>query len=499
MNPQENPEQSQATPEDNTQKTPDLNSPQELSGVSPQAQPATTPQQVSATPESQPFGQPVVGNVIDPALLPPPPNDSKAPKKKRIIIAAAGLFLLLLSVGVGFYFLYWMNPSVVYRQALSNTGKGLGALLEETQKPENATLYDKYQFTADLSSAESDMNVKGSIDVKASEGNSLGKLNIEAKGAKLSADLVSLKANSQYPDYYFKVSGIKSLFDTLGGSDSEYATKLIALDSSWISINHEYWEKLQKDAAIASGSNGDSKKQTTPSRGQVLDAMQAVNKTNQEYLFTVDDSKAVLEERTYHGQENIDGYSTQHYTMGFNKNNTKSYINALQKAISTSKLNDWIKENDYQEGFDKTMKNMADSTKDIKQNDTFDMWIDRGNRIVYKVRFSDGKNKKSYMDVGLRYKGGDELPFFIAAKWGDGGELTMNINVNQKNQTIMSDFKAGGSGYSYSGNLKLQPISQSVKVNRPAQSKSIEEVMKSLGFNDTVGAQAVSSDGSVAE
>ena len=54
---------------------------------------------------------------------------------------------------------------------------------------------------------------------------------------------------------------------------------------------------------------------------------------------------------------------------------------------------------------------MAKSTKDIKDSDTYDVWMDTSQRILYKVRFKYKDNPAAnYVDIGLGYKGGSDYP-----------------------------------------------------------------------------------------
>jgi len=93
-----------------------------------------------------------------------------------------------------------------------------------------------------------------------------------------------------------------------------------------------------------------------------------------------------------------------------------------------------------------------------------DAWIDAKTKLIRIVRFTDGKNNKNYVDIGLKYDGGDKFPFYIGAfEESDDikSSFAMNVSLDIKKDTIELDLKGeseekGSTGSSAKTNMSLK-------------------------------------------
>ncbi|HXE09871.1 MAG TPA: hypothetical protein VN554_00415, partial [Verrucomicrobiae bacterium] len=134
------------------------------------------------------------------------------------------------------------------------------------------------------------------------------------------------------------------------------------------------------------------------------------------------------------------------------------------------------------------------------------IWMDTGQRVVYKVRFNGKDNPASnYVDVGLDYKGGDNFPFFIRAKSDTGGDnTTYDFGATVNTKTAKIDFKAdvkatGTDAGTFTADFNLQPSTSTINIEKPAGAKPIDQVLSDLGFGSTSDSSAASSPSAAAD
>lgn len=453
----------------------------------PPAQPTQAPgSALNAETPSASAGAPVVVSGGEPT---PPTNGSQSPayaaleppKKRRFdirYVAAGGAVLLLIVIGLGFYFGYYMNSTVVYKSALSRSGKGLVSLTDYAKKQSEAG-YKGSNGTGSFKYTSSSFSTDGNIAFKSDDKNSQTTFDVGLGATRLNGDIRTIqKSTGTTPDVYFKASGIKGLGDMLS---PEFGAKLDALDSQWITVDHSLLDTL------ANSGEGSLK---LPTRSQIFDEVDAFQQVNQQYVFTGDEDKSVFRVLKSYGKESSDGRSIYRYKVGFQKEHVTSYLQAQHDALIKSKLGTWIKDSKQTESVDSYFKDAKDSVKDIKSSDTFDLYVDAHQRIIYKARFAETKNPATnYVDVGLKGKQGDTLPFFIAAtsdSFGakSKGSVTATLNTKTNLLELNFNFKQDGSdGGTLTGKFSLKPGDQSVKIDTPTGAKQLSEVLQQ--FNDT--------------
>jgi hypothetical protein len=489
--------------------------PNEPASENPGAQ--TTPQVAGqvfipgAQPEHQPSADPASPSTGMPAqsdsLSSPQPVMSASSlqsveeKKKRGFkpskkIALLTMVPLLLVGGVaGAYFGYYVpnKPENVWKSALTNTGKG----------------YDKLSNYATAKKNVQDMSAKGSFKISGTvaadgtfSGVSDGKNgqltgSVSAVGMKIGYDVREISSPGNSPDVYFKIDGIQGLGDLVGGyagllgaDSTDVAKALNGLNGQWYFIDHTLFDQFAK------GSNNGF--QITSA--DVSGALKAVGDSSKQYLFTNDPNKMAIVVKQDVGKEKQDGRSVYHYKVGVNKDNLKAYNKSLCDNLIKTKLFKLF-ENDSSGDQDLTQQCYDTTGIDkINDNQTADAWVDMHTKLFHKLRFTDSKNKNNYTDITQDYQGGDEFPFSIGVHTQDSVDSGINANssqkplttsglikmkLNMKTNTFNADanFEDSGSDSNKGTfSLTIAPSSQTVKVDKPANAKTIIQLVNDLGF-----------------
>lgn len=464
--------------------------------------PAGAPQPVPPPPQSS-APPPVVG---DGGMTPPSSQQPFVPSdpvvstsrrrfpRNKLLVSLIVLVLLLTAGAAAFYFGYYNNPSVIYSQSLANTGKGYDRLIDYADK--QAGRYDKgYSGSGSYKIKAAGLSTDGKAGYKTDGKNSELTFDVGAAATRIKADIRTIQSSGDTPDIYVKASGIKGLGTLLAMPSLD--AELAKLDDQWIAIDHTFIDSL---SAAGVGDTDSSPGDTAPTRAQVIDAARASGQVNKDYLFTTDKDKAVTEVVEKIGSETVDGHNTYHYKVALNKANVKKYIRAQKDALKDSKLNDWLKENGYDKMLDSSFDAAIESADDIKASDTYDVWMDKDQRVLYKVRFSEKDNPASnYLDVGLDYKGGSEYPVFLAGKSKADGQtdtfsLTVTIDTDTGKTGLKFGYKTEGSNKSdFTGDFTLQPNDTAPKIEKPDKAKSISEVLSELDAGLLGGVPATSS------
>ncbi|MEK7594515.1 MAG: hypothetical protein AAB436_02690 [Patescibacteria group bacterium] len=474
-----------------------LTSPSEPQIIKPTViSPSVAPAAEAVTPPSTPTPiTPIVDTTPTEQLPPTAPVESTPPPQpvittgnkpkrlKKFMIILLVLVLLLGGSAAAFYFGYYANPSLVYKQSLSNTAVGYDRLVdyvnEQSSQPSKG-----YIGTGSYNLAASSFDSKGKMAFKGDESNSEFTLDVGLGPNTLSADVITISSEkSASPDVYLKIDGLDDLSQLLGGA--AMAPTLGKLNNTWVSVDHTMIDSLTQSAG-GSGTTTDS-----PTNAQIVDEMKAFGEVNKDYLYSTDKEKAVLTLVKKYGVETVDGHKTYHYKVALNKANVKKYITAQRNALKASKLNDWLKKNGYDTSAYAYFDVLAQSADGIKSTDTFDMWSDLDQRIVYKFRVSDKSSPASnYVDVGLNYQGGDEYPFFMTFQSkSDKGSLTSSLtaSLNTKTGNIGLKFNlkmAGPTSDTLTSEFNLKPSTSKITVAKPTGAVPLEQVIQQLGYGE---------------
>ncbi|MGH7238912.1 MAG: hypothetical protein ACREHG_02480, partial [Candidatus Saccharimonadales bacterium] len=380
--------------------------------------------------------------------------------------------------------------------SLTRTGEAADKLIAYSQ---NNNL-SKYQSVALAGSVQINgknynfsSNLNGDYD---KNGNTTTDLGVDAKTQgdtnthiKAGLNLLTLKTKGDsYPDVYFKLTGIDSVLSALGASGS---SPLGSFDGKWILISHDL---IKKYADQYSGQSSSSQNQTkVPTKAQIYDVINKVQAVNKEYIFTDNQTAAVLVKKSYVGAETKYGRSVYHYKMGYNKAHLLAYVGAVGKALDSSSLNDWSQKV-YKKDLSQEL-NINNAKKQIQQhanpNYIFDMWADRKTKLVEAVQFDDNeKDNTDSVTLAQTYGGGDDYPFIVAVSGNDNGDkgsamakidfdgashaATITFNYNDNNH---------GNKTAANGNLSIIPSSSNAKVTQPKDAEPLEKVLQQLGIN----------------
>jgi acyl-CoA-binding protein len=442
------------------------------------AQPAQTnsmPDQSSVSPTQNPSSASITPQpIISGSSLQQEGQKKKGfkPSKKMAVILA--LPLLFIGSGAAAYFGYVIpnKPENVWGTALANTGKG----------------YDKLSEYATSKKETKPMSVKGSFKVSgevaadgAFDGISDGKNGqltgtVSAVGLKVNYDVRALESPGNTPDIYFKVDGIQGLGDLVGsyagliGEDSATLKKTLnGVNGQWYFVDHTLFDQF------AQGANGNL--QITSS--DVSSALKAV---------------------------------------GENKENLQAYNKSLCENLIKTKLFKLFSQNTSgDEDFSKECQDATGISK-VKDTQTADAWVDLHTKLIHKIRIKEKDNANNYVDIAQDYQGGDEFPFSIGLHSQDSvdnistrdnqelsnptpapattvtGLIKMKLNMKTDAFSAEANFDESGPVKS-NGTFKLtlSPTTEKVKTEKPANSKTIIQLLNDLGFGDISAANSQNS------
>lgn len=426
---------------------------------------------------------PTIGGT-DPGSAPVP----AAGRKKKPLLIGAGVAVVLIGLAA-FYFGYYTNPSVIYSQALANTGKGYDKLISYADT-QSKIQYKGSEGSGSFSYKSLSFSTDGKLAFKSDSNNGEFTFDVGAGVSRVSADVRYLKSSTKTPDLYLKAGGLKGMGSLLGFGSPQIDAAVNKYDNTWIAIDHTMLDNLQGSVAAAAGSSSAA----SPNRADILDELRAFGRVNQQYLFSTNKDKAITTVVKKYGVENTGGHRAYHYKVALNKANVKKYITAQQAALKASKLGDWLKKNNYESSVNSSFGSLQQSADSIKSSDTFEVWADMGKRIIYKLRFNNsGSNPaENYVDVGLDYKGGDNYPFFISGQSKSSGQTTSGsliATLHTKSNGV--DFKlsvknGGSSGGTLEGDFSYKPTTASVQIAKPPGAVPLAQVLSELGFGDVL-------------
>ena len=467
---------------------PEASSPAEPAAPSPLNQPSVdvSNSSTASSVDVAPTPAPVINGVQQNSVVPGVGGSSPKGGKKWLVPAlAAGALLLLLGGGYVFGMYLPNQPEAVFSKSLERSGQAADKLIEYAKSQQNA----KYAgatidgtLAVKSASASYDATFKGEGD-----DNNLN-LNVDANisGEKMNLELRALDAaQSESPDIYLKVSGVKDLLQEMGGS------KVAALDSQWISVDHTlvdtYTKSLESDAGTSASL------QVAPTPEQINDAIAKVQTVNKQYLFTTDKTKAVLQYKSFVGKETVSGRSVNHYKAGYSKVNLKAYVTAVGTALDGSKLNDWAKQQNDGKSISKLMdlKTLQSDIDKNKGTETFDLNIDTETKLVQSMVFTmESSDSPGTLTLEQNYAGGNEYPFKIAVKTTDKMspvDVVFNVTANTKTNKLDIAIKGSmGSEADVDMTAHITPTDKKVTVTMPTGAKSVNDVMKELGLDSGV-------------
>lgn len=460
-------------------------SPEEASDTSLQQQ---QPAPITEAPVSPSFDQPVspeerpVGEDVPPIVSGVGGGSGKS--KLPFLIIGVVAFLIVASLGVYFGLVVPSKPENVYKSAMGRTGKVFKSTVDSYTDKEYLKKIEKTEANASFKYESKELNADGKVNLKADTKNAIFEGEINSPLGKISSKAnTSIPDGSEFPDVYFQVTGLKTVTPFLGSPQLE------TLDGKWIEVNHTLFQQM-----IAQSSTKDEKYDPVKPE-DVSDLANKLSQPTVERVFGTDSKVAVFENKKFVGKETVDDKKTYHYTVKVNKANLKEYNRVITEAAYSSNLMKKINKGTKQEDIDKQKKDSIESTNKeidrIGDDESFDAWVDKGSKLIYKVKVTDKENSKNILEIGQNYKKGDEIPMFVkivTEEESSKSNTSIKITANKKTSNFKlegsSDFSGGSeSSGKLTYNLDVNPYTGDIKVEKPTGAIPITEVMKALGID----------------
>jgi hypothetical protein len=465
--------------------------------------PVAAPSSASWPPEPGVYNPGVVQGMaggMAPVVMPTPNS-----KKKRWLLGGAAAVVLVVA-GLAFGWYLPNTPTNAFKTGIGRTGTMVSDIVDAATSKDALASYKTTAITGTANASFDGDSFSGTFHStfdKVSSDNGLDITLKDTSGGSDQTKQLSVKALTQipsgktYPDVYFQVSGLRDL-----GFDADFP-QLTQYDGKWILVSSDYLKSI-----------GDGYLKTTDNTSQQITAddvtafAKATAGVTKDYVFSTKKDKAVLVEKSFVGKENMDGVNTYHYKAALNAANAKAYCVALDNAVFGTQVYKKIMAGDTQAMADDRKnagKDCSDSVNStIKDYPTFDMWVEGHYKLLHKIRLYDPSNKTAYTDIGQTYKGGNKLAFFTNysdAKHNTTGSFTFDTDTDTDVSNANFSIKNTSQDSPYSVSFKLQAKAQSnpVKITKPANATSIQDVLKALGFASDPQALANNSSDSTVE
>lgn len=409
-------------------------------------------------------------------------------KKKRppfLPLLSGVLVLALLAGGVVFGYVLPNQPVNVWNTGLSRSGKALGKLVDNATEKTTLQNFSKSDLSATLSATFGGGSFSGTLATKYDNTGTNGSIVVKGKedgGAEQNYSINfigQLLKDHTYPTTYLQMNGMKAL-----GLDS-FIPGISSFDGKWITIDESYLKSL--------GLNGLTTKKDDITAADITELTHAASTVSIKHVFTADPKLAVFERRKIIGKEKVDEISAFHYVVGLNKTHVVDYCNDLidtVTATSAYKKLPWYDASTFDSSKTSAKKDCTSTADSIKDTDTFDMWIDAKYKLVYKLRFTDQTHKESFVDVGQKYNGGDEINLFVHGYSKSDKTNTLdvlfNLKTNIKTYATSADLTVDGKGddpYNVKVTLAAKPFTGTVDTKAPAGTVKLQDVMTQLGID----------------
>ena len=411
--------------------------------------------------------------------------------------------VIALSLGTVFGYYLPNKPENVYKTGLSRSGEVLGKLVTQSTEKDKLQQVKKAELDGLLevsSNLGGDFN--GTFNVKLDPTKSDGHLDFKMKdpdqgqgdqtlGLKF---LTDLQKDKRFIDLYFQLTGLKTL-----GVDA-FVPGITDYDGKWIAVEAEYLESLSGEFIPPA----EQKNKENISSEEVAQLIRAISDVSNEYLFTADPDKAVFENREYLGKEKTEeGINAFHYKVGVNAAHSVAYCKALsEKILPQPAVRKIANADDKQiEDYKKSaIEDCDNSSKDIKPDETFEMWIDAKYKVIHKVRFYSEKDKKDeYTDVGQIYTGGDKLALFTKYHQDKDNlnvKFTLDVDIKANNSKAeLTAKQEGDSGFSGKASLSAKPYDGEINATKPPGAIPIKDILTRFGYDPTY-LSGIENDGS---
>ncbi len=412
---------------------------------------------------------------------------TKKSKKKLIILLLSVVILLGLLAAAYMYFIYIPNkPENAWKTGFSRTGTALQTITNKSLDENSLKNYKKSEINGNFNLTTKDSTATGSMNAKYDENKVIGEVlfsrdNQGDQEQKLSINLLSEVAqNKLYPDVFLKFNGLKSLGEIESDAElSKYENKWIFIDNQTIS---DYFKSI---------TNEEPKKDYTISSKDISDfSKQMVTVANQ-YIFTDDINKAIIDKKGFVGMEISEGKKAYHYKASINQAHVRDMCKAVIDVATQTKIGKiYLKNQDDINNAKKECDATSDEVNKKSTSQEFDLWIDARYKLIHKIRIYDDNSAQRYVDFGQNYSGGDEVEFFVnyINTSSDATEIKLTFKSNFKNLTTKFDGSgnAGSDTDKISGkvNIESKPYKSDITLDKPKDFINAKDsIFKNLNVN----------------
>lgn len=391
------------------------------------------------------------------------------------------VIVTILLLGGAFYAaaIYMPNtPGSIYAQGVENSGKLIDNLATYAQQLQVAP-YKSILFNGNMKGSDIlghyDISLSGTED-RNGDGLFSASGNVDSMPLSSSIRTVAV-TGSTLPDAYVESKDLDALKPLIG---IQGLPAFNQFDGKWILIDHNLLESyLDNLMRIADKHISKSKPSSSPTLEQVSDALTKIQTVSKRYLFTTDSSTAVFKDPVFLETETSNGHQLNHYRVTYNNTHLAAYLQAFGQALDSSQLNAWSQQANRGQNLSQAL-DLAAMGRGVQEsnntNNTADIWIDRGSKIITKVQLANPSPTLSSMVITQGYNGGKQYPFAITYIGKDVGGTTYTATVNV---TLDANTHATTIGYSshsktdglrddLDAHVSLTPSDATVKVSAPS-------------------------------
>jgi hypothetical protein len=408
--------------------------------------------------------------------------------RRKFVIFGAALALVLVLAGGYVFGMYLPNkPENVYRTGLSRTGVAVDKLIDAGTEQSKIAAIKSSDVSGTIQVTGPDGKQTGTFSTKYDDKQSDSAFNYRpsATANNFNVQIMSDLADGQtYPSVYFKWTNLSVL-----GLD-QMIPELAKYDGKWIGATSQYIESM----IPAESQAAEKDKQAKFTEADAAQLARTVTDTTREYVLTGDSNKAVLVQKSFKGTEKLDGDVTANrYVVGIDKPHAKDYCAALITRVMAAdayKRVPGVSTDGIAKDRDAAIKDCKQSIDDdIKDSDTFEMWIDKSSKLIHKIRFAEKDDAGTYVELGQSYKSGDRIPLFVrfyskADKYD--AKLTLDVDTKQSVTTgsFTGTFTDGeDKDWTVKASMTFKPYSGDVKVTPPKDAVPLQDVLTLLGLD----------------
>ena len=459
--------------------------PQENINPTPQPPVSTTPPLVS---QPSIYNNTNLDNTIPPiptinTSFETPINPKKPIFKSKKFIIPVSIFLVLLIGGLGFYFLYWRNPNVIWSDFLNTSKVGYQQITKSLNASSNQK-YAGYNIDGSLSIKDNGGSFSSSLSSKSNGLKTSSNLNLQDSNGKIVGDLITNQSGtSAFPDIYFRLNGsdyLKNQFSVNPSVISKY-------NNQWILIDHTLI-----DSSIGSILNSSSidQKKISIVQADIWKFISSSDALSSKYLFSTD-SNSILKVDKKVGFEKINTTEAYHYVVSINNDNLHKYLKELRDQLARSQAGKEIADTTGTQ-----INNIItdDSINNLKSdpNYKYEIWVNSTTHILTSFKYSTN-NGLEYTKIDLNWKlGSSTIPlnleyYLKSTNSVDDLNLSLNLNTTNLKTTIGINYKNTDSinpanNSTISGSIAIQPTNDPVNVTIPNNPLKIEDLLNSLGI-----------------